>query len=753
MRRSALGRGSNVPTTDPTAVYTNGAGETSDCVLSHDGSVALLAYTDGRVGVVHAADGARGDFTQHASGKAVRQVALSADGRVGASAALDGTVRVFETDTLIQVSLLRQTGYPWANGVALSADGSVLIASFTPRDSDRGKIVRFDWAQRTVTVLWHGFNRVFEVSVNHDASKVLFIRQGGVVSLLDATPGTKPRIVANYDHMKGDLDVAMDTAAERILIVDKQLQLHGRRNNGVMLDNYVDFKPAAVRKIDITADGSRAIEIGKRCVLVRNLSTGAVVLALVHKFRLANCAISADGGTIIAGDVYGSLVLWRPDYLPKTELAARSLDGKLLDLKDIRSVLDNRLSHGVLPIPARKPRVSVDTRPNPENTVPETKRRNTPPTPTCVEKPARQITPLTPPPNVRQPTPPTSPERTHTLPQQHDSSRTANPKLPLPPAIHPKYLTAEYQPKPVTANKVEPLQLQLVSVQGVSVSPSTPSPGLSNDLFGKASVELPKPPPVVTNVETAVQLDADDTRAFTPVESVISFPSGEVTSTEENVETGEEGVQHAQITEVESAAVIEKDHHAGIIPVESAAATGEQDEHFGEITLVESVALVGEHDSHASEIITVQSTAAVRPKGEEEDVDDRYHFEFTTVESSTILPEHESVRHHERQQEDDDEFLRRVEKLRGNSVQQLGARPLTQSSMLRGNMFLQQLNLSQPEEYEAESTTRKSCTRIELAPRIEEYDDGVGTFPAAPSFPVLEPEMSGTCDIFRSVLK
>lgn len=779
IRRSALGRNCNVPSTHPTAVYRKG-GETNDCVLCHDGSVALLAHTDGRVGVIHCADGARGDFTQHTSGKAVRQVAVSADGLVGASAALDGTVRVFQTDTLIQVALLRQTGYPWANGVALSADGSVLIASFTPKDSDRGKIVRFDWAQRTVTVLWLGFHRVFEVSVNHDATKVLFIRQGGVVSLLDATPDATPRVVSTFNYMKGDLDVAMDASAERILIIDKQLRLHSHRNNGQLIENFIDYKPAPLRKIDITADGARSVELCKRCVLVRNLGTGSVILALTHKYRLAQCAIAADGTTIIASDIYGALVMWRPDYLPKTDLAARSLDGVQTSLRDVHSVLNSRSSSSVLPIiPLPTSRRSTDTPQSSRKSTPplppKTSRNNTPPTP-CSQQNVQRVKP--PSPSAKQSTPPTSPMRTVTPPIQSHSPPASNPKLPLPPAIHPKFLSSECQVlSPLSPKKAEPLRLELVSMQGVSVSPNTPSPGVSSNSLQKSDPQLPRPPPVITNVETAVQIDVDDTHAFTAVDTGLSLGSrahDDVKAVESNTaavrpsETEIDEEFHFEITPVLSTNVVHEDE-VQIIPVESTIILHDTEQHDAKIIPVESSTVVGEYeeghdaatvqaesnralpnekeDPHHVGITNTGSSAIPDTEQEENDMDD--------AESSAIVESAKLLREQRREAavDNDDESLQHIGTLQIRNDSQSEIRPLSESKVLSGNMFLQQMNLGQPEEYETDYLTgQKPSNMYDTTPRIEEYEV-TGVFPAAPSFPVLEPEMTGTRDIFRSALK
>lgn len=301
----------------PTFVFPKDASECRTCALSHDGTVALIGHADGRVTVYQTLEGTQSEFTQHARDKAVRQVALSADGRIGASAGIDGTVRIFDTSTCVQTSMLRQTGFQWATGAALSADGCALIASFTPRKSEHGRIVRFDWREEAISILWQGYRRAFEVRCSRDASSVAFIRQGGSIVALDAEPGTAPVQRCTFDYMKGDFDFAIDSAGARVLIADRTLQLHTLHGAARVVDSFGGYRPSSVRRCSICADGSRIIDVGKRVVTVRDVASGKVELRLVHRSKLTSCAISADGMTIVATDCYGSLVVWRPFELPR----------------------------------------------------------------------------------------------------------------------------------------------------------------------------------------------------------------------------------------------------------------------------------------------------------------------------------------------------------------------------------------------------------------------------------------------------
>lgn len=113
------------------------------------GSVAVIGYSDGRVSVLQTESGLRRDFKQHKLGKAIRQVSISLDGKLAASASSYGTLRIFAIDTLHQVSMLDAPGSDWvARGVGMSGDGRVIIGAFSSKNYlDRGKVVRYDWME------------------------------------------------------------------------------------------------------------------------------------------------------------------------------------------------------------------------------------------------------------------------------------------------------------------------------------------------------------------------------------------------------------------------------------------------------------------------------------------------------------------------------------------------------------------------------------------------------------------------------
>lgn len=299
------------PNAEP-AIYPCQARHVRACCVSHDGLVALSAF-DAKVGVWSTLSGARVDFSQHS--KPVAQVALSADGSIGASASMDGSVRVFETDTLKEVSHFRQPGFPWAQGVALSADGSVLFASFIGSRSEIGCIMRFslNTLEERPVKLWTGLARIFDVHCSHDGQRIVFSRAGGLVQVMDVA---RADIVCSFEYIFGEFDSAIDALGRNIVIADRNFAVHSLKDG----THSQVLMPSSSRRVtsprcDITGNGWYVVEMRKRSVIVRNALDGSHMLTLSHTEKLKLCRISSDGSRIIAVSVLGSLIVWTPEAL------------------------------------------------------------------------------------------------------------------------------------------------------------------------------------------------------------------------------------------------------------------------------------------------------------------------------------------------------------------------------------------------------------------------------------------------------
>jgi len=200
----------------------------------------------------------------------------------------------------------------------MSGDGRVIIGAFSSKSyRDRGKLIRYDWMDDRVTDLWAGFSKIFGVVSDIRAEKIAFIRQGGEITLLHAVPGTDvaPAQIGSFSYMKADFDMAIDAIGSHLLIADNELLFQKVRSNVAAEIN--DYKPQnTVRRVDITADGSRCVEISKKCITVRSLHTEKIIAYLHHKSR-SRCivqiavSISPDGSTILAAGAQGQLLLWK----------------------------------------------------------------------------------------------------------------------------------------------------------------------------------------------------------------------------------------------------------------------------------------------------------------------------------------------------------------------------------------------------------------------------------------------------------
>lgn len=303
------------------SVYACPARDVRACCVSHNGSVALTAF-DSKVGVWNTLTGARTDYRAHA--KVVSQVAVAGDGSVGASASVDGSVRVFETDTLKEVAQIRLSGFPWAHGVALSADGQTVFASFISPRSEIGCIVRYRWNGRNEkpVKLWTGHARVFAVYCSHDGSRILFTRGGGLVQVMDVA---KAAILCSFEYMFGEFDIAFDAGGRHIVIADRHFAIHSVEDGNhskLIIPHYV--RRVSRPRCDITGNGWYVLDMQKKGIVVRNALTGSDMITLAHSEKLKLCRISADGARVVAVTGTGSLVVWTPDTLVPAPVAPRS---------------------------------------------------------------------------------------------------------------------------------------------------------------------------------------------------------------------------------------------------------------------------------------------------------------------------------------------------------------------------------------------------------------------------------------------
>lgn len=348
-----------IPQKTSSSVLSNTIGlhESLFCSISADGSVFVQAFEEGGIAIWrNDENGKYKEISKKWNDRPVRQVSLSADGNVAAASIRNGTICVVDTQTLDERFLLSQKSFEQAWGVALSADGTVLFASFA-QEADLGRIVRFNLQNGEQTILWQGYFKVFDVFCTHDASRVMFFRQGGVVKILDALQKVRPhRIIYSFEYMKGSYHAAIDAFARSIAIVEfRSVVLHELMENGehksVFAKN-VSVEWNSLRKCDITADGSRYIEMKKRSIVVRNSKDGSTIISLAHLSKLNSCCISANGAVVGAIDIDGKFITWHLDGFPLCDIEMLKHSEALLEDSNSETTLQNSISEANLEPPA-----------------------------------------------------------------------------------------------------------------------------------------------------------------------------------------------------------------------------------------------------------------------------------------------------------------------------------------------------------------------------------------------------------------
>ena len=299
--------------------------ESMSTCISKDGSVVVQGFEDGKLGVWDINNKKFTATEQKYSSRPVRQVCLSVDGRIAAAIFLDGNIVAFSTETMREISSLKFPRFVQGWGIAITADGNVLYASLA-QDADFGKILRYDLTTMESMTVWSGHYKAFEVYCSYDGSRVMFFRQNNIINVVDVVENIeKMPIQYSFEYMKGNYDAAMDARGKTLAISDfKTVIVHklleGSNHSSISAENYIvqwNFS----RKCDISADGSRFIEMKRRGILVRDAVDGKILRTLTCQERLVTCRISADGTVVIGIDFHANLIIWKTDNLPKCDIS------------------------------------------------------------------------------------------------------------------------------------------------------------------------------------------------------------------------------------------------------------------------------------------------------------------------------------------------------------------------------------------------------------------------------------------------
>lgn len=275
---------------------------------SHDAAVIITGYQCGQVWIYLR--------NQHyhpiriGATKEITQVACSADGSVVAYASKDGLVRAFEASTQRPLAHLKKPGFEHARGVALSADGLILVASFSAKNDDRGMIVRHHIRLDITREISKKHSKMFEVYCSSDATRILFVLNYGEAVVLHAPLSVAAEELCTLRYMRGDFDVAISGKGDRVVIMDNDFNVLTVQHNDLHRFRFSNFTAPSLRRCDIDGEGSRVIEMRKNYILVRRANFEQIITELEHKTELRTCCISGDGSQVVALDKNGTLILW-----------------------------------------------------------------------------------------------------------------------------------------------------------------------------------------------------------------------------------------------------------------------------------------------------------------------------------------------------------------------------------------------------------------------------------------------------------
>ncbi|MCD4843867.1 MAG: TIR domain-containing protein [Methanosarcinales archaeon] len=326
-------------------------GEIVRTLEGHTGPVCAVAVTpDGRFAVsasddrmLKVWDVKKGETVRTLKGHTgwVNGVAVTPDGRFAVSASYDGTLKVWDIEKGKTVRTLEgHTG--WVNGVAVTMDGRFAVSAsydgtLTVWDIKKGKTVRtLEGHTDSVNGVAVTPDGRFAVSASRDRTlKVWDIEKGEAVrtlkghtdwgSVVAVTPDDRFAFSASY---YGALEVEDIEKGEKV----KMLQGHtcalsavavtpdGRFAFSASIDETLKVEDIekgermrtlrgqtdSVNVVAVTPDGRFAVSASDdRTLKMWDLKTSKTVAGFSGDGALITCAISQDGGTIIAGDQLG----------------------------------------------------------------------------------------------------------------------------------------------------------------------------------------------------------------------------------------------------------------------------------------------------------------------------------------------------------------------------------------------------------------------------------------------------------------
>jgi len=283
-------------------------GEANFCDISDAGTHGLVTSTTGDAMTIDlTGKSAIGHRAFHGHKSVTQQCTIRSLGRVAATASLDGSVQIWDTENTSYIwKKLTFKDFDRALGVAISRDGNTLAVCFQKREEESGAVVLYSLPDYTRIKWW----RTKEIYLF--GGSIAISDDGGILAHCSKSWAYVLQVVELQKHtfhdarsqkkwrVCGESHVSLSGNGLRLVIADtKSLRLVDLPDSEVYpLGGYRrSFRPFC----NISADGTRIVAaLADQKFRIWNADTGSVI-ADVGGFanHTRGCALSKDGNILL----------------------------------------------------------------------------------------------------------------------------------------------------------------------------------------------------------------------------------------------------------------------------------------------------------------------------------------------------------------------------------------------------------------------------------------------------------------------
>ncbi|KAF6742254.1 hypothetical protein DFP72DRAFT_1179432 [Ephemerocybe angulata] len=238
-------------------------------------------------------------------GSPVQAVAVSGDGRVIASGAYDGLVRLWDASTGMALSVLKGHSSR-VNSVAFSPDGTRIVSGSC------GKKVRV-WDASTgmaLSVLEGHRESVNSVAYSQDGTRIVSGSVDGTVRVWDTSTGMALSVLEGHTFSVNSVAFSRDGTRIVSGSYDETVRVWDA-SRGMAL-SVLEGHDSWVRSVACSRDGTRIVSgSNDKTVRVWDASTGMVLSVLEgHTKSVTSIAFSQDGTRIVSGSEDETVRVW-----------------------------------------------------------------------------------------------------------------------------------------------------------------------------------------------------------------------------------------------------------------------------------------------------------------------------------------------------------------------------------------------------------------------------------------------------------